>query len=400
MHGPANDADIAVVGAGPAGAWLAHQLAAGGARVTLFDGSHPREKACGGGVTGRALDEIAPAVRVETLDGVAVERACFRTTGGPEARVSLGPNAGSRRRLVVVDRRSFDAALLEAAVAAGARHVGDRVTDVQVESDGVRLQTARGPYRAARVVGADGVNSLVRRRTGRPFARGDLSVATGYFAFVEPRAEVHVEFLATPPGYLWAFPRRDHLAIGACTQADVAGSATLEAVVAHRLRELVPAGGRLVRYSWPIPSLSTATLDREHPAGGRWLLVGDAAGLVDPITREGIYFAIRSASLAARAMLGDSSAPERYVGALRREIYPELRRAARLKRGFFGGAFTRLLVEALRESHPVREVMADLVAGEQPYHTLKGRLLATFEVRLAWRLLLLEWRNGVGGHFG
>jgi flavin-dependent dehydrogenase len=275
-------------------------------------------------------------------------------------------------------------------VRAGAEHVGHPLADVQVGSDGVRLATTRRTYRCSRVVGADGVNSLVRRRTTKPFARADLSIATGYFVFGDSSPDVHVEFVQAPPGYFWSFPRRDHLAVGVCAQADASHVAPLDALVSARLRDVIRPGSRLVRYSWPIPSLSVSTLDQERPAGDRWFLAGDAAGLVDPITREGIFFAIRSGSLAAEAMLGGTGASERYARAVRRDIHAELKRAARLKRGFFASPFTRLLVEALRQSHPVREVMADLVVGEQPYQTLKRRLLATLEIRLAWRLLLLE----------
>jgi flavin-dependent dehydrogenase len=146
---------------------------------------------------------------------------------------------------------------------------------------------------------------------------------------------------------------------------------------------------RLVPYGWPIPSLRASDFAHERPAGPRWLLAGDAAGLVDPITREGIYFALTSAQLVADS-LGGSDAARTYDRRLRDEVYPELVRAARLKRGFFRGAFTHLLVDALRHSAGVRDVMADLVAGRQPYATLKRRLCATFELRLAWRLMLLE----------
>ena len=124
--------------------------------------------------------------------------------------------------------------------------------------------------------------------------------------------------------------------------------------------------------------------------------MGDAAGLVDPITREGLFFALRSGGLLADALLASgSSAADTYRRALRTEIYPELAHASRLKRGFFRGGFTHLLVEALRESPEVNAIMGDLVAGTQPYATLKRRLVGTFELRLAWRLLGLEIRGRV-----
>jgi flavin-dependent dehydrogenase len=150
-------------------------------------------------------------------------------------------------------------------------------------------------------------------------------------------------------------------------------------------------GAPLEPYSWPIPSLPAADLARERPAGPGWLLVGDAAGLVDPLTREGIYFALKSGEWAAEALrAGPAEAPARYGRRLARELYPELRRAARAKAGFFGPGFTGLMVEALRRSAGIRGVMVDLIGGRQPYRGLRRRLLRTGELGLALRLLRLR----------
>jgi len=119
----------------------------------------------------------------------------------------------------------------------------------------------------------------------------------------------------------------------------------------------------------------------------RELLVGDAAGLVDPITREGIFFALLSGQLAADSILGGGDAAAAYVDRLREIIYPELRAAARLKARFYRPRFISLLISSLQRSGPVRAVMADLVAGEQPYASLRGRLFRTFEWRLMADLL-------------
>jgi len=115
------------------------------------------------------------------------------------------------------------------------------------------------------------------------------------------------------------------------------------------------------------------------------MLVGDAAGLVDPIPREGIFFALESGAAAAAALIAGSAAGG-YAATPHRDIVPELQRAARLKAAFFTPPFLRLLPAAL-QSASVRAVMADLIAGRQPYRTLKWRLLKTFEVALAWRAL-------------
>lgn len=386
-----HDFDIGVVGAGPAGARVAWRLARAGARVAMFDASHPREKPCGGGVTGRALARVAGMLDGITLDGLAVERARFDEPHGAPASIVLDAHGFSpQSSLVVLARREFDLALADAAERSGALLLRQRVTEVVPGPEGVDIVTRDGRYRVARVVGADGATSLVRRRCARPFARRQLSTARGFFARDTSSSEIAIGFVSDPAGYTWSFPRPDHLAIGICAQADETTPAALDAHLASwAARAGLASGCRREPYGWPIPSLSAEDFARERPAGPRWLLVGDAAGLVDPITREGIAFALESADLAAGALLGDS-AGDTYVAALRRHIVPELARAARLKRGFFRGRFTRLLVDGLRSSAPVRGIMADLVAGRQPYATLKRRLIGTFEVRLAWQLLRLE----------
>jgi flavin-dependent dehydrogenase len=288
---------------------------------------------------------------------------------------------------VVVNRSTFDAALLEAAAAAGVTIVRERVVDVSCDDRAAHLKTAARSYQAAFVIGADGATSLVRRRIGAPFDRTQLSWAAGFYVPWQTNQEVVVRFVANPPGYMWAFPRRDLLVAGMGARAGDATAQTLRASVAAWLDELKP-GATVARraYAWPIPSLTAAALERERPAGDRWLLVGDAAGLVDPLTREGIYFALRSGRLAAAAIAqGGSTAAPAYLTSLRREIYPELRRAALLTAGFFREGFAELLVLALGRSEKIGLVMTDLISGRQPYRTLRMRLLRTAELRLAWR---------------
>ncbi len=387
-------ADVAIVGAGPAGTWAARTLALAGARVVIFDASHPREKPCGGGLTRRALRFLTEAGVAERVPGVAVRAARF-TSGGLDrvspALVHLPHHDGDR--LLVVSRKALDGALLDAAVEAGAEWRAERVLDVAVVRESVAVRTSAGTTDASFLVGADGANSLVRRRVSQPFSRGQISIATGFFARGVTSTDACVHCIADPPGYIWSFPRVDHAAIGICAQADATTVARLRQVVCEWVhREAHADGAELSPYSWPIPSLPRSDFGREQPAGERWALAGDAAGLVDPLTREGIYYALRSGELVAEALSG--SAPgDAYASRVRDELHPELSRAAALKAGFFSSHFTDLLVEALRRSDKVRAVMGDLIAGEQPYATLKRRLLATFEFGLAWRLLALQIRG-------
>jgi flavin-dependent dehydrogenase len=151
-------------------------------------------------------------------------------------------------------------------------------------------------------------------------------------------------------------------------------------------------GATLEPYSWPIPSLSPRGFESLSPCGPGWFLVGDAAGLVDPVTREGIYFALRSGEWAAEAAAGHGG-PARYKERIQDEIAADLIRAARYKARFFEPRFRGLLLAALRSSGQVRGIMANLIAGDQPYATLKWSLMRTVELGLAWRLIRSKWYN-------
>jgi geranylgeranyl reductase family protein len=381
--------DVAVVGAGPAGAWTACVLARRGAHVLLVDPSHPREKPCGGGITARALALVADAVDLRTFPAVPIHSARFAASSTPAvAGVALDDQA-----LCVASRTELDGTIVGAARRAGAALLASRVTKVRAVAGGFEIDTAAGSRRAAVIVGADGANSLVRRTLASAFRRDQLSIATGFFAHGVTSGEIVIEFVADPPGYIWSFPRPTHLAIGICTQADRSSNVTRlrHAAAAWIRRTGIAAGARLEPYSWPIPSLPAADFAALAPSGPGWYLIGDAAGLVDPITREGIYFALLSAQWTADAILsGAAAAPQQYARRVREDIGADLGRAARFKELFFRPRFTRLLIEALQHSAGIRAVMADLVAGQQDYAGLKWRLVKTLRPGLAARLLWVE----------
>jgi geranylgeranyl reductase family protein len=357
--------DVAVVGAGPAGSLAAYRLARAGVRATLFDASHPREKPCGGGVTGKALALLPPAPSDDPLPARFVDACRFESGDGAAVELRLP------RPIAVAARRDLDAWLLRRAVAAGARHVPERV--VAVETNALRT-SARRVHAADVIVGADGANSIVRRSFLAPIPKERLTLAAGWFA--PGAAEMLVRFLPGAQGYLWLFPRPDHVGVGIC--APLAAQPTrallgrLESEAARSFRALEPAGAE--RYAHLIPSPSADPRSILEIARERVALVGDAAALADPITGEGIYYALRSAELLAETLAAGRPLAS-YAERALEDFGRDLLTAAALRERFYAPGFTRRMIRLSARSPAIRRVLGELVLGEQGYLGLKRRLL-------------------------
>jgi flavin-dependent dehydrogenase len=356
--------------------------------VTIFDASHPREKPCGGGLTARALDLLPPAPAGDPLPARFVESCRF------EWGTAEGVDVPLRRAVAVAARSELDAWLLRRAVAEGSSHVAERVSEVDGSG---RVRTTAGIARTFDlVVGADGTGSLVRRTLLGPTPKERLMMAGGWYA--RGTSPMVVRFVPEMAGYLWLFPRRDHVGVGIC--APLAAVPTkrmldrLERDVAIGFPALIEDGGiwgdRRVppaqrasadsfrasegRYAHTIPSPTADPRSILELAGPRWALVGDAAALADPITGEGIYFALRSATVLAET-LRETGSPAAYPSRALEDFGRELNKAAALRDRFFAPALSRRMIAYARRSAAIRNVLADLVLGEQGYLSLKRRLL-------------------------
>jgi flavin-dependent dehydrogenase len=358
--------NVGIVGGGPAGALLAWRLVREGAAATVFDASHPREKPCGGGVTGKALALLPPAPPGDPLPAHWVSTCRFESGEGH------GVDVGLPRAVAVASRRDLDGWLLRQAVAAGARHVPQRVLEVDA-SGGIR--TAAGGRSAFDViVGADGAGSLVRRTLLSPTPRERLAMAGGWFA--RGTSDMLVRFTPGLAGYLWLFPRPDHVGVGICAPLAAVPSrallSRLEGEVARSFPALVDDEAE--RYAHTIPSPSRDPRSILEIAGERWALVGDAAALADPITGEGIFYALRSAALLADCLVREGS-PSRYPEAALEDFGRDLLKAAALRDRFYAPGFPSRMIRYAAKSAAVRDVLAGLVLGEQGYVGLKRRLL-------------------------
>jgi flavin-dependent dehydrogenase len=357
---------IAVVGAGPAGSLFGYHAAADGADVTIFDASHPREKPCGGGLTAKALSLLPEGPTDDPLPARWIPSCRFESGEGEWVTVPLS------RPVAIASRRELDAWLLRRATGVGAAHVAKRV--VAVEPGGL-VRTASGPPMTFDViVGADGAGSLVRRTFLSPTPAARRAMATGWFA--RGTSEMVVRFTPGLAGYLWLFPRYNHVGVGICAPLTAGPSrdllARLESEVARSHPALVDDENG--RYAHTIPSPSSDPRSLAEIAGANWALLGDAAALADPITGEGIYYALRSARLLAETLRTEGS-PVRYPERLLADFGSELLRSARLHARFYAPGFTRRMVTYAARSTGVRDVLGDLVLGTQGYSGLKGRLI-------------------------
>ncbi|WP_036565995.1 geranylgeranyl reductase family protein [Nocardioides halotolerans] len=318
--------DVAVVGAGPAGSSAARAAAAAGARVVVLDrAAFPRYKTCGGGLIGPSL---------AALPGTPPTRASI-------TRVSLSLAGGRRRTRTVaepclrmVTRAELDAWLLRSAVEAGAEaRVPCRVASVEERPDGAVVETDAGPLRAQVVIAADGTSSRLARDVGVRLSRVDLGLELELEAGPlagEWADRVHLDWGPIPGSYAWVFPKGDTLTVGVIA-ARGAGEAT-RAYLRDVVGWLGLGGLRVLQDTGHLTRCRTPG----SPLGcGRVLLAGDAAGLLEPWTREGISFATRSGALAGVVAAGGApGAVERYRAALSADLLPEMAAGERCLRAF------------------------------------------------------------------
>lgn len=337
--------DVAVVGAGPAGAAAALSAlrTRPRAKVLLLDRyDFPRDKACGDGIAPHALDELARLGIADVLaDRVPVRQLRLVSPRGTPAALDVArPN-------VVVPRTLFDARLVEAAVARGA--VLERRTVRSLDEVDAHV-----------VVGADGANGVVRRLLGvpRPPAETVAVAVRGYAASPpgEPAQEIVMDGRDWP-AYAWRFDTgtgTSNVGFGMLLptlRARDHGRAELE----RRLVELLPSAAGAERLRSHHLPLSTG---RPVQPPGRVLLAGDAASLVNPLTGEGIYYALLSGRLAGVAAVSEGDPGTTYRALLNRELGRHLAHTTLLARLT---AYPRVLDAGVRAVRHDREAFQALV---------------------------------------
>jgi geranylgeranyl reductase family protein len=390
------DADVAIVGAGPAGAAAACYLARTGFRVVLLDQRRfPRDKVCGDFVGPAAIAEIEHLGLLSdpVFQGAnQIRRAALYLNGARLVAQPVPQLAGLPDHGLCIPRVLLDNAILNAAIASGARLIeGIRLTGYEVERDRVvaMLQSASGEQRitARLLIGADGSSSLVSRilRGGPPPRRDRILAVRAYFENVEgPHDQADLYFSdSTFPGYCWLFPTGPGQAnVGVGTLLET-WPATREHQLQKLLMEILDAdraiGMRLstARMRGKIVGWPLATFNPNLPiAGNRVILIGDAAGLINPLNGEGIQYALQSARWVAETLgtsLKRDELTAMHVAPYAARVQHELR---------YDMALARLIIDLIsnRTLNPIwlqaLRTIAQRAAFDDEYAKLAGAILA------------------------
>ncbi|OIQ55668.1 geranylgeranyl reductase family protein [Neomoorella thermoacetica] len=374
--------DVLICGAGPAGSTCGRLLARQGLKVAIFDRARfPRYKPCGGGLTGKAQGELEAGWE-DLIEDTTREVIFYHRQERPLKITCEQP------AIKMVSREKFDSWLLTEAARAGAEvRDGYRVTGVTETAGGVKVQGQDGcTWEGRFLVGADGALSLVRRSL--PFKPGgtagitlecevpvDAGLLTSY------RGQVHLSYGGIPYGYGWVFPKGDHLSVGIGSfTRRVKGLRRYFDTFCRGLGLAVPANLRCRGAVIPAADGQAGVFHT-----GRALLVGDAAGLVDPFSGEGIYYALRSGRLAAEtimATLAGTGEPGAYSRRLYDELLQPLHYARRIARVVY--ALTPVVHRLVTANPGIARRLVEVLFGRDTYPDLWQYLTRRYAIfRLA-----------------
>jgi geranylgeranyl reductase family len=389
--------DVIVVGAGPGGATCAWKCAAAGLKVLLLDraASLPRYKPCGGGIPA-SLARHVPGIaeHAEAFADLTITHLRHSWRGRDAVLCAMETASGEPATVWMVQRPRFDHWLVRQAEEHGATlRTGVKVADIARDADSVTVRSSEGDeWRARHVVGADGAKGIVGPRAGLrlqkrwgiareieiPFEGG--AEENRWHPALEPRA-AYLDYGSVPNGYAWIFPKRGCLSVGAGMLLPQQPSEKGEENVGRTLRAAIdlllesvglryPEGADAPRL-WAHPIPYWTGMEPLATDDGRVLLVGDAAGVVQPMFGEGIQYAVRTGALAAEC-LASGTVADSYTSRVRAALADEFDAAARIGRFFYRAPY---LSYRLGVKNPAgTRLVGRLLAGEASLAQLEQRI--------------------------
>lgn len=353
-----------IVGGGPAGLYVAYLLTKAGKECVLFDHKIPFEKPCGGGITSKAFSHFEILRDLPTLSKTIHD---FKFIAPSNRKV----NVACKHPLQIVSRKALSEYLLQKCKDADVQWITEEVIGIEKKEDDFKICTDKGVYFFDFIIGADGAQGISRRFLGAPPFLKNRYSGIGYYIDGLNENEAVIKFYKNRTGYLWVFPRQDHSSVGFFS---LAGSFSKE-LAYNTVKEFLST--HYPDYTINPTRYYSATIPivwewkREHIQGRNWALIGDAGGFTDAITGEGIYYAFKSAEILAQA-IAENDIKHYYERC--QPVIQELQKSASIFPKFYRTWFTNTMIFMAQRSPFIRQVLVDLILGQQPYTTLKTTL--------------------------
>lgn len=362
-------ADYVIIGGGPSGAMCGEQLALAGHAVDILDEHLAWEKPCGGGLTYKAT-QCFPFLLDNPLPKKLIQKVEIISAENQRAALHL------QHPIVIYSRTVLNGLLLDRAREAGCRIHRSRVQNIDTSADRPRYSVDGTWQDCDFLVLAGGARNQFLPGT-RALTRDELEMTQGYFV-PETAEQILIKFLPEFEGYIWSFPRADHISLGICGSMQAHTSTELRNHLHQFASNESIETSHAKFYSHVLPSPQVRTLSDRAVIGRNWALCGDAAAWVDPLTGEGLFYAMRSGEILGKSLA--EGCPEKYPARVRASFSLELEFAARIVRRFYRGSFlgtavTTRMVQFLQRNAVFRQLLSDLFCGTQDYTTLKQRVL-------------------------
>jgi geranylgeranyl reductase family protein len=291
----------AILGGGPAGAYCAYCLVKKDVYPVIFDHSHPREKACGGLIT-PLTQELFPFLNRLSIEHSIRNRISFISPNEKQICFRLKKS----KKFMGFSRLELDHYLVNMAIDKGAKLINEKVIALERKSNLWKVKTRKQSYMIKMLVGADGVNSLARKKIMGPLDKRDKGLCFGYYVKGIENEEITMKFLPQGEGYIWVVPRARQTSIGiGC--ADISDFHGRRMELDTFIAQHYPDVEKISRYAALIPNVKKVKTFNRPLAGDNWILIGDAAGHVNPLWGEGLLYAILDGELAAQAIAENKS---------------------------------------------------------------------------------------------